>query len=381
MKEPIYPGRIRVLMVQVGGLFGPLAGGLVAPILDPIAETFSTSLATAAASVTAYMIPFAAMLVISGTLGERWGRRRVTQIAYMIYIGGLLLSAAAPFISLFLVGRAAQGFANAFTTPLLLAGLSEMVPRERRAGAIGVFASFQAAGQSLAAVVAALTTGIGWRWAFVAVAIVAAVVALGPPPGEPRRGSKAPDVRTLLSFSILRLCIAGFLIFFGIAGASFLVALYAQGNLQMSIADSGLLLTSFGIPGLILGRVFGGIVGRVGGARCGRLAALSAALIGVAIGTTNSVMILAILWALAGAAASMFNVALQDLTIDASPSNLGGGMSIVSACRFLGAAVAPTVWLPIFSANATVAFFGLAVVTALSAVALGGSGRHRQPVG
>jgi MFS family permease len=286
----------------------------------------------------------------------------------------------APSIEVFLAGRAFQGLANAFTTPLLLAGLAEMVPRHKRSGAIGVFASFQAAGQSLAAILAGTAASVNWRLAFAAVAVVAVIAALGPPPGQPRRGTAAPTLRSLVNLPILMLCAAGFIMFAGTAGIAFMVALDTQQRVGLSVTESGLLLTGFGLPGLILGRPFGGLVGRVGAARCGVVATVGAGAATLFLGHLESVAAIAVLWACAGAFASLFNISLQNLTLDAAPKNLAGGTSLVSALRFAGSAIAPAVWLPIFAMAPALAFTAAGAVTACASVAILAGGRVRRRV-
>ena len=109
----------RVAMYLGAGM-GPLGGTVVSPMLPNIAHTLHTSTATAATALTAYFVPFAAAQLFSGTLGERWGRRRTARVAFLAYAAGAVLCALAPTVSLFMVARVVMGTANAFTTPLLL---------------------------------------------------------------------------------------------------------------------------------------------------------------------------------------------------------------------------------------------------------------------
>src|SRR3954468_9070454 len=155
--------------VHAGGLLGPLGGGLVAPMLGEIGTSLHTSAGAAATSLTAYFVPFAVVQLVSGTLGERWGRRRTVRFAYVAYAVTSAACALAWNLPVFLVLRAVMGTANAFTSPLLLAGLTDLVPPARLSRAIGVFASAQAAGQSFAPLIGGLAAPVSWRYAFAAV--------------------------------------------------------------------------------------------------------------------------------------------------------------------------------------------------------------------
>lgn len=112
-------------------------------------------------------MPFAVLQLGSGTLGERWGARRTIQLAYLVY--ALASAGCAPALPAFLAGRALVGGANAFTSPLLLAGLGAAVPPGRLSRSIGVYSSFQAAGQSFAPLLGGIAAVWPWRLAFVVV--------------------------------------------------------------------------------------------------------------------------------------------------------------------------------------------------------------------
>lgn len=137
--------RFKVAALYTGGLLGPLGGGIVAPMLPQVGRSVHASTSAVATSLTAYFVPFAVLQLVSGTLGERWGRRRTVLVAYLVYALASVSCALAPTLAAFLGGRALMGGANAFTSPLLLAGLGSTVPPERLNRAIGVFSSFQAA--------------------------------------------------------------------------------------------------------------------------------------------------------------------------------------------------------------------------------------------
>jgi MFS family permease len=149
------------------------------------------SASTAATSVTAYLLPFAALMLVSGTYGERWGRRRTVVAGYGVYVLASLACALAATWPLFLAARALQGAANAFTTPLLLAALASSVAPDRLGRALGWFGSLQSAGQTSAPLLGGLAAEVDWRWAFAGVALVAALLGVaGIPPGRRAPGAR-----------------------------------------------------------------------------------------------------------------------------------------------------------------------------------------------
>ncbi|TDD91382.1 MFS transporter [Actinomadura darangshiensis] len=352
--------RVKVGAVYGGALLGPLGGGVVAPMLPEIGRAVHVSAGAAASSLTAYFVPFALVQVVSGTVGERWGRRRTVRIAYLAYAVGAVVCAVAPSLPVFLAARAVLGTANAFTSPLLLAGLGDIVARDRLGRAVGVYSSCQAAGQSFAPLVGGIAAASSWRLGFVVVAAAAGLLAFAPPPGEPRPATAAPPWRPLVSRRMGLLSLASLMSYIGASALPFMVALYAREQLGVSPGLTGVALLGFGVAGLVLGAVWGRVAERFGARRCGGAAAVVTGVFVAVAGLSGTAGELALWWTLAGAGASMMIVALQSLTLRAVPRNRGGALSAVSAFRFGGGAVAPLVWLPIYHARPAAAFVAAA---------------------
>ncbi|HZX53237.1 MAG TPA: MFS transporter, partial [Ilumatobacteraceae bacterium] len=90
--------------------------------------------------VDAYTVAFAGLLLLAGTLGDRWGRRRSLNIGLAVFA---LASACAAFsggVDQLVAARAVMGAAAAFIMPATLSILTNAFinPRER-AMAIGIW--------------------------------------------------------------------------------------------------------------------------------------------------------------------------------------------------------------------------------------------------
>jgi MFS family permease len=367
--------RFTVAALYAGGLLGPLGGGVVAPMLPQIGRSVHASSAAVATAQTAYFVPFAAVQLVSGTLGERWGRRRTVRVAYVAFVVSSLACAAAPTLVSFLAARTVMGATNAFTSPLLLAGLGATIPPERLSRAVGIFFSCQAAGQSFAPLVGGVAAATWWRLAFVVVAATSTLLAFAPPPGEPRPGAEAPPWRPLISRRMGLLSAGAFLSFIGASGLPFLVALYAADVLHLRPEMTGLVLVGFGLAGLLLGSFWGGLTERLGSRTCGMLGALVTAALIAAVGVSGSVLALVACWTAAGAGAALLTVALQNLAMRAIPGNRGGALSVVSAFRFAGGALAPIAWLPLYDGAPPHAFAAAAIALLLTVPILQALGR------
>jgi DHA1 family bicyclomycin/chloramphenicol resistance-like MFS transporter len=97
----------------IGGLMvatGPLSLTLYAPALPTIVGDFATSDAAGKLTLTVYFAAFAIAQLICGPLSDRYGRRSVGMIFFIIYALGSLVAAIAPTLEVLFIGRFVQGF-------------------------------------------------------------------------------------------------------------------------------------------------------------------------------------------------------------------------------------------------------------------------------
>ncbi|WP_261763814.1 MFS transporter [Pseudonocardia asaccharolytica] len=352
--------------MYAGAFLGPFGGGVTVAMLPELGTSFAVSAEAATGSLTAYLLPFAAVMLVSGTLGERWGRRRTVVGAYLLYAVASVACVLATTFSLFLVARAAQGIANAFTTPLLLAALGAAAPPERLGRALGWFGSLQAAGQTSAPLVGGLTAELDWRYAFIGVAAVAVLLAaVGIPASPAAAGAARPSLRSAFRPAVLRLGVVAAVGWGCLSGLGFLVALRLEDAFGVGAGPRGLVLTGLGVAGLLSARLVGGGVDRMGPRRCVLLGALLGVGLVLGLGFAPVVGLVAVLWAVGGVATQLVLVGVNALTLSSSEANRGGAMSVVQAVRFGGGALAPAVITPVYVADPLLAFLLPAALLAL----------------
>ncbi|MBW0117778.1 MFS transporter [Pseudonocardia abyssalis] len=362
-------GRAARAGLYAGAFLGPFGGGVTVAMLPELGSAFGVSAGTASVSVTAYLLPFAAVMLVSGTLGERWGRRRTVVLAYAAYVLASLLCVLAWAWPVFLVGRALQGVANGFTTPLLLAAIASATAPDRLGRALGWFGSLQALGQTSAPLLGGLAAEVDWRWAFGGVAVVAALLAVaGIPSGAPSAGraSPRPSLRSAWRLSVLRAGLVAAVGWGCLAGLNFLVALRLEEEFALGSSARGLVLTGLGVVGLLTARLVGGGVDRIGPRRAVLLGAGRGALVVVAMGLAPVVWAVAAAWAVGGAATQLVLVGVNALVLGSSEGNPGGSMSVVQAVRFGGGALTPLALTPVYAADPVAAFLVPALVLAVA---------------
>jgi MFS family permease len=338
---------------------------VLAVLVPQLRDAFDASTGTVAAAIPAYLVPFAALQLVSGTVGERLGRRRVVRTGYLAYTVFSVLAALAPGMAVFLVARALQGVANAFLTPLLLAGLADEVDPAQIGRAVGTFAAVQTAAIALSPLCGGLLGALGWRLAFLVPAGVAAGLALLPPENA-RPREAAPRLRAVMTRRVGLLSAAAFTGYAGIAGLTFLVSVLAADVFGLHSIVRGFLLAGFGVSGMLFGRAAGDAVDRYGRVPVAVTGAAVCALLVAALGFAGSAGVLAGLWFLAGIGSALVWAGINTLTVEAVPGNRAGGTSVVSAFKFAGNAIAPVLWLPLYHADPRLGFLGAALMAALT---------------
>jgi MFS family permease len=362
--------RWQALPLYVGGLMGPFGTTVILPMFPELRESFDASSSAVGLGFTIYLVPFAALLLVSGTLGERWGRRRTVRGAYLVYVAASVAVALAPTLWLFLAGRIVQGAANAFITPLLVSGLAEITPPERFGRAVGIYSSFQALGGVMAPLVGGITADIDWRWAFAGTAIAALCLAMFPPVGEPRTDVAAPRLRPLVNRRMLLLGTAAFAAAAGPIGISVVVGVVARDELGVSGTAAGAILVTGALSAMVTGPLWGRLLDRWGTRRAGIVATTGAALLVAVMAGADRPLSLAVTWALAGAFVGFVVVVLQTTAATSAPDNRGGALSFMLSFRFVGHGLGPVVWIPVVAWSAPVAFIASAALGIVTLVVL-----------
>jgi DHA2 family methylenomycin A resistance protein-like MFS transporter len=147
-------------------------------------------------TINAYTLPLASLILVGGTLGDRYGRKRVLLAGFAlftIFSAGCALSTSDGMLIAF---RALQGIGAAFLAPLSLSILVDAFEPDRRPWAIGIWATIAGFGFGLGPVLGGLLIEVfDWSaifWVNVPVGIVGLAVTLAHV-----RESRNPNARRL----------------------------------------------------------------------------------------------------------------------------------------------------------------------------------------
>lgn len=144
-----------------------LDGTIVNVALPAIRQSLHGALAEQQWVVEAYLLTLSSLLLIGGSLGDLFGRRRVFTIGLVWFGVCSLLCAVAPDSAVLIGARAAQGVGGALLVPSTLALIMDNFEDHERATAIGSWTAWT----GIVTVIGPLAGGVlvqaaSWRWIF-----------------------------------------------------------------------------------------------------------------------------------------------------------------------------------------------------------------------
>nr|WP_314843415.1 DHA2 family efflux MFS transporter permease subunit [uncultured Microbacterium sp.] len=114
-----------------------------------------------------YTLVFAALLLVFGSLADRFGRRRVLLIGVLVFAASSVLAALAPDGGMLILARLAQGVGGAMILPTTLSIINATFRGRERGIAFAVWGSTIGGMAAVGPLLGGwLTTAFSWRWAF-----------------------------------------------------------------------------------------------------------------------------------------------------------------------------------------------------------------------
>src|SRR3989440_4427824 len=147
--------------------------------------------------IEAYSLLLSALLLVGGSLGDHYGRRRVFLIGVALFAVASAWCGLATGIAQLIVARAAQGFGAALLVPGSLAIISSSFPENERGRAIGTWSGFSAITTAIGPVIGGwLIEHLSWRAIFfinVPIALLIMFISLWRVPESSDKESKGLD--------------------------------------------------------------------------------------------------------------------------------------------------------------------------------------------
>lgn len=142
-------------------------GTVVNVALPALQKEFNATIGEVQWVVESYALLLTALLLVGGTAGDQFGRRRVFVMGVALFAIASILCAMSFSIRQLIIARALQGIGGALLVPGSLSLISASFPETVRGKAIGIWSSYTAITAALGPVLGGLLIEYGsWRYAF-----------------------------------------------------------------------------------------------------------------------------------------------------------------------------------------------------------------------
>ncbi len=178
----------------LGSSLSFIDGSAIGVALPSLQKELGIRIADVQWIVEAYALFFASLLLLGGSLGDRFGRRKLFALGVLVFAAGSAWCGFSTNTAALIAGRAIQGIGAALVAPNSLAIISAAFPENERGRAIGIWSALT----SVAAAAGPLLGGwvveyVSWRWLFfinmpVIVAILLAIPKVPESKDEDARG-------------------------------------------------------------------------------------------------------------------------------------------------------------------------------------------------
>ncbi|MFL6709411.1 MAG: MFS transporter [Massilia sp.] len=197
--------RLQLLVISFISSLVMLDSNVVAVALPTIARSLNADFADVQWVITAYVLPFAALLLAAGSLGDRVGRRLAALIGLVLFGLSSLACGLAATPTVLNIARAVQGVGASLVLTASLALINHNFAGAARARAFAFWgASLGIAITSGPIIGGIIASSVGWPWAFlinVPICTVLFIVAVRIIPESRDPDATSLDYAGILTFS------------------------------------------------------------------------------------------------------------------------------------------------------------------------------------
>jgi EmrB/QacA subfamily drug resistance transporter len=175
-------GRWVVLATVLGSGMAMLDATVVNVALPTLGEDLGADVAGLQWTLNGYLLPLASLILLAGSLSDRYGRRRVFVIGVVWFAVASLLCGLAQSVPMLVAARVLQGIGGALLTPGSLAIIEASFAPEDRGRAIGAWSGFGGIFAAIGPFLGGwIVESLSWQYIFlvnVPVALLVVAVAL-----------------------------------------------------------------------------------------------------------------------------------------------------------------------------------------------------------
>ncbi|HYB22244.1 MAG TPA: MFS transporter [Solirubrobacteraceae bacterium] len=203
-------GRWLMLVTVLGSGMAFLDGTIINVALPTIGRDFHASTSSLQWILSGYLLTLASLILLGGSLGDRFGRRRVFVLGAGVFSSASLLCALAPSAPSLIAARLVQGVGGALLTPGSLAMIEANVRRQDRARVIGAWSGMTGVATALGPLLGGYLIGaVSWRAAFLINVPLGAIVVLAAREVGESRDTQAHERLDVRGVALAALALAG----------------------------------------------------------------------------------------------------------------------------------------------------------------------------
>lgn len=160
-------GRWVLAAAILGSTITFIDGTVVNVALPVLQQELGASVGEAQWVIESYALMLSALILVGGSMGDRYGRNRIFAIGVLIFGVASILCGLAMTAGQLIAARTLQGVGAAMLVPGSLALISANFSKERRGRAIGTWSGMTAIAAGIGPVLGGwLVESLSWRWIF-----------------------------------------------------------------------------------------------------------------------------------------------------------------------------------------------------------------------
>ena len=197
-------------ILVLGAALGNLSQTALNAMMHTVIADFGLGVDVGQWLTTIYMLSLGIAVPLTSHLTKRMGMYAYTLMSLGIFVAGAFLDAVAPGFLVLVLGRVCQAVSAGFMMPVMQSVAMRSFPPERQGAVMGIAGIAMGFAPNIGPTIGSLfAQGLGWRWFFVLLAVLPAVLAIIAFFKVPR-GHEAPQGEVKLELGSFVLSAIGF---------------------------------------------------------------------------------------------------------------------------------------------------------------------------